>query len=125
VAVFPLAGLKLQSIAELKKTNLEWTRVNTGYFLDYWGMPKVPSYLVPNTVVVDLPANVAAIPGSGNTPVVFTHTFDVAKYVSAALDLEKWEEDSYIIGDKVTWNEFVALAEEAKGELIHNPCIPG
>lgn len=105
-------------MAELSKTTLEYTRVNNGYFLDYWGIPKVKTYLQPFTLVVDMADNMAAIPGTGDVPVVFTHTFDVAKYVAAFLDLDKWEKETYVIGDKVTWNEFVELAQAAKGTSV-------
>jgi len=114
--MIPPSALKLQSLAELSKTNLEYTCVNNGYFLDYWGVPKVKSYLQPIILVVDMQSNVAAIPGSGNVPVAFTHTFNVARYVAASLDLQKWEKESYIVGDKVTWNGFVKIAEAAKGK---------
>ena len=60
--------------------------------------------------------NKAAIPGDGNKLVTFTHTSDVGKFVAASLDLEKWDRVSVIIGDKVTMNEAVKLAAEAKGE---------
>jgi nucleoside-diphosphate-sugar epimerase len=59
--------------------------------------------------------NTAAIPGSGNTPVAFTHTFDVAQYVAALIGEEKGDERSIIIGDKLTWNDFISLAEATKG----------
>ncbi|KAH7144169.1 hypothetical protein B0J13DRAFT_525560 [Dactylonectria estremocensis] len=59
--------------------------------------------------------NMAAIPGLGKAPVAFTHTFDLAKYVSAALDFEEWEPKYYVIGGKVTWIEFVKLVEAVKG----------
>ncbi|EXJ92426.1 hypothetical protein A1O3_00977 [Capronia epimyces CBS 606.96] len=112
---FPPAGLKLEVLSKLKKSSLEWTRINNGYFLDYWGFPKVPSFLPPMTAVVDLSSNTAGIPGEGNTPVAFTHTSDIAQYASKALDLPQWKPESYVVGDKVTWNEFVQLAEKAKG----------
>lgn len=48
-------------------------------------------------------------------PVAFTHTSDVAKYVAALLDLDMWEPESFVFGDKVTLNEFLHLAEAAKG----------
>ncbi|KAL6401271.1 hypothetical protein AUP68_15138 [Ilyonectria robusta] len=59
--------------------------------------------------------NTAAILGSGDVPVVFTHTADVAKFVAASLALSQWEPDTYVIGDKLTWHEFLPLAEAAKG----------
>ncbi|KAM5343777.1 hypothetical protein ACJ41O_012314 [Fusarium nematophilum] len=58
----------------------------------------------------------AAIPGDGKQNMTFTYTKDVAKFVAAALDLPKWETNTYIIGDKMTWEEFVKLAEEARGD---------
>lgn len=78
-------------------------------------MPKVRSYLQPTTLVLDVANDAAGIPGSGDVPVVFTHSFDVAKYTARLLSLDKWEKESYVIGDKLTWNEFRKLAEEAKG----------
>jgi len=113
--MFPPAGLKLDVLSKLKKSNLEYTRVNCGFFLDYFGMPKIQSFLQPTTIVLDLNNNAAGIPGEGSTPVAFTHTTDVARYVSKALDLPKWKPDSYTIGDKITWNDFVDLAEKTKG----------
>lgn len=114
---------KLRAAALLKETkDLEYTVVHNGFFLDYWATPAVPSYMSPFTLFIDMPGNAAAIPGSGNTPSAFTHTKDVGKFVAAALDLDKWEPDTFIVGDKVTFNEFVKLAEAAKGifHWIHN-----
>ncbi|KAH6623331.1 hypothetical protein F5144DRAFT_358142 [Chaetomium tenue] len=103
---------------ELEETkNLEYTVFHNGYFMDYWGIPVVKSWLVRMPLVfwLDIANNAAAIPGSGNTPAVFTHTTDVARFVAASLDLPKWEPDTYIFGDRVTWNEFLHWAEDAKG----------
>jgi hypothetical protein len=99
----------------MEATSLEWTAVLNGYFLDYYGAPKVATYMPPMALVVDLFNGVAAIPGSGDVLVVFTHTFDVGKFVAALLTKEKWEKESYIIGDKLTLNDFVRIAEEVKG----------
>ncbi|KAL7908493.1 hypothetical protein GGI35DRAFT_486568 [Trichoderma velutinum] len=101
---------------ELKKaTNLESTIFHSGLFSDYWGMPNVKSQLAPMYLVVDTINNAAAIPGSGNTPVAFTHSTDLAKFVAASLDLPKWNAVTYIKSDQITWNEFVHLAEQTKG----------
>jgi len=77
--------------------------------------------MTPLTNVLDTVNNVAGIPATGNTPVAFTHTSDVAKYVAASVDQPKWNEATTVIGDKVTWNEFLRLAEEAKGESRPSP----
>lgn len=111
---------KLAAAQKLRSTSLEYTLVSNGFFLDYYGMPKVKSYLQPFVFAVDMANNTAAIPGSGDTPVVFTHTFDVAKFVAALVGQADWPERSIIVGDKKTWNEVVAIAEEVRGSC---PCV--
>lgn len=108
----------------METTSLEWTAVLNGYFLDYYGAPKVKTYMPPMALFIDLYSNFAAIPASGDVPVVFTHTFDVGKFVAALLTKDKWEKESYIIGDKVTLNDFVRIAEDIKGikfTIKHDP----
>ena len=109
----------MNALEELRKTiSLETTVVYTGYFLDYWGMPGVKSNMSPITLILDIPNNSAAIPGSGDMPVIFAHTVDVAKFTAASLDLEKWDPQLYVIGDRITWNEFLRLAEKVKGKCF-------
>ncbi|KAK8038938.1 hypothetical protein PG993_007349 [Apiospora rasikravindrae] len=112
---FYLAPGKLSVLAALDATSLEWTAVHTGLFMDYWLMPKIKSYMPPLTFAIDIPHRAAAIPGSGNVPVVFTYSFDVARYVVRLVGLPNWGRDSFVVGDKVTWNEFLGFAEEATG----------
>ncbi|EON95978.1 putative nmra-like family protein [Phaeoacremonium minimum UCRPA7] len=45
----------------------------------------------------------------------FTYSLDVAKFVVAALDLPRWEDESLIYGDKLTFNDILKLYE-ARGE---------
>lgn len=114
--IFPPGKGKLAVLSALEFTSLEYTAVYNGYFSDYFVAPLVKSFMDPMALFLDIPNNYAAIPGSGDVPVAFTHTFDVAKYVVALQGLPKWGKESTIIGDKVTMNEFVHLAEQAKGE---------
>jgi hypothetical protein len=114
-AIFPPAKNKIDTLAALEASSLEFTSIFNGYFIDYFAVPKVQSYLTPLVVVADLANNFAAIPGSGDVPVVFTHTWDIAKFAAAYVQKSTWEKEAYIIGGKVTWNEFIAIAEEAKG----------
>jgi hypothetical protein len=114
-AVFPSVKGKLLAVEKLKSSNLEYTLVSNGFFMDYYGLPKVKSYLQPFVFAVDIANNAAAIPGSGNVPVVFTHTFDVAQCVAALVGEEEWNERTIIIGDKLTWNDLVALGETVRG----------
>jgi hypothetical protein len=119
--LFPPSKGKLAAAAKLRSSKtLEYTLVSNGFFLDYYGIPKVKSYLNPKLdFAVDVANNVAAIPGNGDMPVVFTHTFDVAKFVAALVGAPDWPERSTVIGDKKSWKEFVAIAEEVKGSY---PC---
>ncbi|KAM5386477.1 hypothetical protein ACJZ2D_000440 [Fusarium nematophilum] len=114
--LLPHGFQQVETCAELAKTGLEWTAFNLGWFLEYYGMPHVETYIPQTTFVVDMANKHAAIPGDGKQNMTFTYTKDVAKFVAAALDLPKWETNTYIIGDKMTWEEFVKLAEEARGD---------
>ncbi|WQF78918.1 Putative NmrA-like domain, NAD(P)-binding domain superfamily [Colletotrichum destructivum] len=112
---FPPAIAKKTALEALKKTSLEWTTVYNGFFLDYFGTPRVKSYMDDVAFFVDLANNVASIPGSGNVPIVFTHTSDVARFIAEFLEHPNWRPESYIIGDRVTFNEVVRMAEDVKG----------
>ncbi len=86
--------------------------------MDYFS-PSLKSYLKPWTIIIDIENKSAGIPGSGNDLVTFTYSFDVAKFVVAALSLDKWPREMRVIGDTMTWNEVLRLAEEARG--LHFP----
>ncbi|KUJ18607.1 NAD(P)-binding protein [Mollisia scopiformis] len=113
--IFPTIPMKQASRSALEASSLEWTVVYNGYFMDYFGMPQLASRLAPYVVLLDIPGNAAAIPGDGNKLVTFTHTSDVGRFVTALIDFEEWDRVSFIIGDKMTLNEAVKLAEVAKG----------
>ncbi|EKG10558.1 Taurine catabolism dioxygenase TauD/TfdA [Macrophomina phaseolina MS6] len=119
----PRVKWRLESFDILASTDLERRRFSLGVFMDYWGMNAFKSHLEPFAWAVDLENKVAAIPGSGNEPVVFTHSYDVARFVVAALDLPKWERHSFVVGDKLTWDDFLTIAEEVRGckfEVVHD-----
>ncbi|RAL10811.1 NAD(P)-binding protein [Aspergillus homomorphus CBS 101889] len=101
-----------KAIEVLRQSDLQWTVFLNGIFLDYFGPSTLRFYLKPNVFVMDRKNKVAGIPGDGEAKVTFTYTFDLALYVVAMLDVEDWPEESRVIGDTVTWNVFVRLAEE-------------
>jgi len=86
--------------------------------MDYFGMSDIPSHLSTFVVLLDMAGNAAAVPGNGESRITVTHTCDVGRFVAASIDLEKWERVSTVIGDQMTMNEAVALAEEVKGEFL-------
>lgn len=98
----------------MNKTNLEWTAIFPGIFLDFYTL-SIPSYTKRSALALDIDGNAAAIPGDGNYTVYFTHTTDLAKYTTALLGLDHWEKKYFAYGDKMTLNEAVAVAEAAKG----------
>lgn len=116
VTALPPLKYYFEAIDILKASELEWTVFLNGVFLDYYGMPHIKTYLAPNIFAIDMANKVAAIPGDGNTPVTFTWSMDLAEFIVAALDLPSWEEESRIVGDEVTFNQFVDMAEEVCGE---------
>ncbi|USP72737.1 NAD(P)-binding protein [Curvularia clavata] len=115
VAKFPFAKHKADVLDCLEQTLLEYTAVMNGYFMDYFVSPHVKTYMSNMAPVIDMANNTAAIPASGDVPVVFTYSFDIGRFVTKLLKAPKWDKESFIIGDKVTWNEFLKIAEEAKG----------
>ncbi|KAG4282048.1 hypothetical protein FPRO06_10951 [Fusarium proliferatum] len=88
----PVGQARGRTLTELRTTDLEWTRFDNGFFLDYYGPPTFKSYMQRVAWAIDIAHKKAGIPGTGNEPMTFTYTFDVAKFVVAALDLPKWEQ---------------------------------
>jgi hypothetical protein len=64
---------------------------------------------------IDMANRAAAIPGSGEDVASFTYSFDIARFVEAALGLEKWETEMYCYSDNVTHNEILRIAEDTVG----------
>jgi hypothetical protein len=107
---------KNAAVKKLQETDsLSYTRFINGTFMDYLGPPHAPSNLPLISLIIDIANSKAAIPGGGNVPSVFTHSTDVARFVTAALSLDEWPEASFLRGDRITLNTIVSLAESAKG----------
>ncbi|KAH7232274.1 fungal-specific transcription factor domain-containing protein [Fusarium redolens] len=79
-----------RTLVELRATDLEWTRFDNGFFIDYYGPTSLKSYMKRVAWAIDI-------------------------FVVAALDLPKWEELMYCYGEKTTWNKVLKQAEEATG----------
>ena len=89
--------------------------------MDYYGTPHVKSHLAPLTFALDVAGKAAGIPGTGEEPMSFTYSLDVAKFVVASLGLDRWDEESYCLGERTTWNEVLRMAEEARGMTSLSP----
>lgn len=81
-------------------------------------MPHVQTNLQPYTFGINIAKREAAIPGDGNDVICMTYTLDMANYVVKALDLDEWPEFSVIVGDEVTYNQILSMAEEITGKLF-------
>ncbi|KAF5008736.1 hypothetical protein FDECE_4973 [Fusarium decemcellulare] len=109
---------KIEAEERLTRTGLEFTLINNGVFLDYLAWPQIPSHLRISRVWFDLTRKLAAIPGDGNQMVAFGHTGDIGRFVAALLDLPKWERRYCAIGDRLTLNQVVEIAEQVTGAVF-------
>ncbi|KAJ5128668.1 hypothetical protein N7526_006834 [Penicillium atrosanguineum] len=106
----------LDAADKLKSSSLKYTRVIPGFFMDYWGMPNAKTNLSPYTFGINIGSGIAAIPGDGSDVICMTYTYDMATYLVKAFDLDEWPEFSVIVGDQVTYNQVLAMAEEITGK---------
>jgi len=111
----PAAQWWLDAADALRNSHLQSTRIILGWTLDHYGLPKVPSNMKPFSYAITFYHRRAAIPGDGTAPVAFLHSSDLAKYIAAMLEQNNWPEFSPFAGDKMSWGELLALAEEVTG----------
>lgn len=82
-------------------------------------MPHVETNMKPFTWVMDIYGRRAAIPGDGTQLISLTHTVDVARYVVKLLDVAgdggKWDEWSIVVGEDISFNEILEIAERVRG----------
>lgn len=116
VDISPLARYTFEAIDSLEQTGLEYTRVVNGWFLDYFGMPYWQTHLHPWVNVLNMVRRWAAVPGDGSAKANFVTTQDMGKFVANMMDLGSWSKVSTIVGDCLTMNQLVEMAEEARGE---------
>jgi nucleoside-diphosphate-sugar epimerase len=84
--------------------------------MDYWGMPVVRTNLAPCTFGISIQHRQAAIPGDGNDVICMTYTYDMTAFLIRLLDVADWPEFSIIVGDEVTYNQLLEMAEEIRGQ---------
>ncbi|KAF5494065.1 Oxidoreductase swnN [Colletotrichum fructicola] len=116
--MYKAAEYKVETLEKLKSTQMEYTRFISGFLMDYYGYPAVPCPVLPLAVVLDVENCQAAIPTDGNSPVTLTHSETIGRFVAASLDLPRWPKKALIIGDTLTWNQALEIAEEARGKTF-------
>ncbi|GJE97671.1 NAD(P)-binding protein [Phanerochaete sordida] len=109
--------LKWPVAQAVARSGLEYTIFEAGIFMNYLasGTPGV-GHLHPLRIMIDVEHAKATSPGDGNVHIVYTRAEDVGAFVAASLDLPRWPEFSQMRGDRLTLNEIVRLAEEARGK---------
>ena len=109
---------QLKAVQELQlHTELTYTLVRNGFFLDYLGLPYAETHLHPLYFILDLRSGEAAVPGDGSAAAVFTHTRDVGRLVATLLEVaaDKWPLESAVIGERIVLNDLLFLAEKVTG----------
>ncbi|KAF4469184.1 nmra-like family [Fusarium albosuccineum] len=115
IELSPLARYTFEAIDELEKTQLTYTRIANGWFLDYYGLPFWKSNMDPWINIVNMEKKWAVIPGSGETKASFLTSQDMARFVARLMDLEKWNKISPIRANTLSFNELVEMAEKSRG----------
>ncbi|CAH0023676.1 unnamed protein product [Clonostachys rhizophaga] len=115
----PYLPIRHQTIQRLRSTDLKFTTVYNGTIIDQVGTPHIRSHMGVYGIHIDMANRAAAIPGSGNDVVSFTYSFDIARFVEAALGLENWETEMYCYSDNITHNEILSIAEETVGHKFN------
>ena len=96
---------------------MEYTQFTCGIFMNTLGTgtqkgeTEALGGLRPWTFVINMKAGTADLPGDGSNKLTFTRTQDVGKFVAAALDLERWEEEMGMVGSTMSYNEVISAIE--------------
>ena len=118
----PTVRYAIKSVDALRRSSLEFTGFVNGFFMDYWGMPHIPSNLWAYTWAIDIANKRAAIPGTGDDVLSLTYSVDVAKFVVRTLESsDKWPETSIVSGSDITFNQLLAIAERIRGTTPSGP----
>ena len=109
---------KIPVLEATKASGMEYTQFTCGLFMNYLGTgtPKgeteMLSGLRPWNFVIDNKAGTADLPGDGNSKLTFTRLQDVGKFVAAALDLDRWEDEMGMVGSTMSYNEVIDAIEK-------------
>jgi hypothetical protein len=109
--------LKTPVYDKVKAYGIEYTLFTPGIFMEYIASPQEASSSLPAIIAgVDFNKGEASFVGTGDDPVCLTLAEDVGRFVAAALDLDKWDERSGMVGSRTAWNELIKLGEKVRGK---------
>ena len=101
----------------VKASVLEYTDFASGRFMNtlVTGTPKGQTEALdgmrPWAFVVDVVAGNADLPDDRSSKLTLTAISDVAKFVTAALDLDEWDKEIGMVGSTVSYNKVVTILE--------------
>ncbi|KAF8586870.1 NAD-P-binding protein, partial [Ramaria rubella] len=98
------------------KSGLEWTIYENGMFMNYFATgTKGIGYLNPFKFAVDVENGTARVPGTGDQKVIYTRAEDIGAFVAASLDLKTWPRRSRMVGEAISHNKVISIAEKLRG----------
>ena len=124
IDINPLAKYTFEAIDALDKSDLEYTRVVNGWFLDYYGMPHWKTSLHPWINILNMDEKWAVVPGDGTASATFITTQDLGQFIGRLMDAPVWNKESTIIGNEIQFDELVAKAEKIRGQSEEDRCKP-
>lgn len=111
-----MAKYTFEAIDALEKTDLEYTRIVNGWFLDYYGMPHWKTSLHPWINILNMEQKWAVIPSDGAARATFITTQDLGRFLGRLMDAPAWDKESAIVGNEMQFNDLLDLAEKIRGE---------
>ena len=115
-----LQGPVRQALRE--QNDLEWTIVSCGWLVDL-ALPRRNRYFNDPGPVFPIDHNTreVVIPGTGDEPLDLTATRDMARAMARLLRAPKWEQHTYMTGEKTTNNAMVAqILEKYPGMSVEH-----
>ncbi|RFU29712.1 hypothetical protein B7463_g6641, partial [Scytalidium lignicola] len=106
----------------VKSSGLEYTRFINGLWMNVWGPGCVRDKeealggYTGLPFAFDLRAGTATIPGDGSQKVALTTMQDIGRFVAASLELPRWQPESRIVGDKLSFIEVAHLVKTICGK---------
>ncbi|PNH41515.1 hypothetical protein VD0004_g5627 [Verticillium dahliae] len=101
-----------------EQTELEWTLIAVGWFVDYI-IPSHSRYVkdAGDAFPINLTDGKILIPGTGDEPLDVTSARDAARAITMLVRARKWEHHTNISGEKTTWNTVAALVRSKYPDL--------
>lgn len=96
-----------------EQTDLEWTLILVGWLADYV-LPAANRYIrdFGEACPINLVDGTMVIPGTGDEPISFIWSRDVAKAMASLVSAPKWEQHTFVTGELSTWNNVAALLRD-------------